>query len=166
MAAGFDTTDCHDSLRRLTAMTRSPIAATEHSAPRWFICDSTERWRRTAQRFLSRSKTPWRNGSPREIRNLASQPPGAIVLWGFSLGTDEEMLESLRLLSRLPNPPLQFVGLPGSIDPTETTLSQVQWYFRQLGAAFVITAPENFTAAIRLAERFQTTRRHVSPKDC
>ncbi len=146
-------------------MTYSPSVPPDSAAPPWLVCDATERWRRTAQRFLSLSKTPWQSLSPRETRNAASQSPGAVVLWGFSLGSDEEMLESLRLLSRLPSPPLQFVGLPSSIDPTEPTFSQLQWHFRQLGAGFVITAPEHFAVAVRLAERFQTVGRHVPLKD-
>lgn len=121
----------------------------------WLVCDATDRWLRTAHRFLHTANIPWHSVSPQEARVHALQHPKTIILWGLSPHIDRERLETLSGLSRTPHPPLQIVGLPSSVPLSAAISAKLQWQVRQLGAALILTAPEKFSIAVRLADRFR-----------
>jgi hypothetical protein len=122
----------------------------------WAVCETTQRWKRGISRFLpsdfeSGVNAFLRFGSIGETLALAMHVRPLVVFWEVRLNANAELFRAIAVVARLPDAPLQLVGIPAGWDLTHADFTDLAIKLRQLGAAAVLRNPEDLRAIMRMA---------------
>ncbi|XZE54493.1 hypothetical protein SH139x_000462 [Planctomycetaceae bacterium SH139] len=140
--------------------------ATQLTGTPLLIYEAGDRWRRTIDAWLRDDTFLVRSATVGEIRALASQVRPLVIFWELPTGKPpgkpqrelSEVVRSIRLLARQATAPLQFLAFPAELPATAEQQLELEILGRQLGAAFVLTAPEQMGVGWRLVRRYQASQ--------
>ena len=119
------------------------------------VCEATQRWKRGISRFLPSDFESGVNGLLRfgsigETLALAMHVRPLVVFWEVGGSANAELFRAIAVVARLPDAPLQLVGIPAGWDLTDGDFTVLAMKLRQLGAAAVLRNPEDLRATMRL----------------
>ena len=121
--------------------------------------ESAARWRHSSQHFFAgdpqwKDRLLLRPVSIEQARALAVNVRPLVIFWELQAAEANQLAKAITIVSRLPQPPLQFGCVPHPCQWLQQEFLEIAVSVRQLGVSSILKNPEDLPPALRMIDRY------------